>query len=302
VVLFEESDEILPGSRGHHWMKLSLHSRLGLPGQLVEEKLRCVEELVHAAKQSPSVASQFIDGSVDPSVRSTLHQLCALVDGVPQVTNVPVQIDGRSNGLQLLGLVSGDTELMTATNLIGDHVRDFYSEVAVEFLDELVKSPNYSRYATFWNPFVVDPLRARKLLKRPLMTTPFGVSFGGIFESFFEAFLSVHGPRVCSANGDTIQACNLGAKLFWELRRRFLGRSLDWMESVRKAEPTEWVTPNGFQVFLQAPLKIWKRVATRSGGTSFEIPHLSGEVDRAAMLRQAVPSLIHSIEGAMSSA
>jgi DNA-directed RNA polymerase len=94
------------------------------------------------------------------------------------ISHLPIPLDGSCNGLQHLSALGRDREGALATNVISDDGdrRDIYSEVA-EILKRLVAADagKGNKLALEWQPKI-----KRSLVKKAVMTTPYGISDGGI--------------------------------------------------------------------------------------------------------------------------
>ena len=99
------------------------------------------------------------------------------LQGEDFVTHLPVAQDGSANGLQHFAALLRDQQSAEAVNLApADKPADIYQRVA-DRVQELLQEATPSDETVFWNNYEGD---WRGLVKRPVMTVPYGVSSYGI--------------------------------------------------------------------------------------------------------------------------
>jgi DNA-directed RNA polymerase len=136
---------------------------------------------IHEAAADPIDGTKWWTEAEDPwCFLATCFEISAAVRGDPRtfISHLPVPLDGSCNGLQHLSALGRDREGALATNVISDtgERRDIYSEVA-EHLKLMVAADagKGNKLALEWQPKI-----KRSLVKRAVMTTPYGVSERGI--------------------------------------------------------------------------------------------------------------------------
>ncbi len=110
----------------------------------------------------------------------------AIRSGSPEnyLSHIPVNLDGSCNGAQHLSIMGRDRVGAKATNCTNDPARhDLYMEVAERVWAELqadLSDPEKAALAAAWKPLMEDPSDRRKVVKRSVMTVPYGVTKYGI--------------------------------------------------------------------------------------------------------------------------
>ena len=117
-----------------------------------------------------------------------LDEALRLPDPGAYVSHIPVAVDGTCNGLQILSLMGHDKVGAKATNCTSDPERhDLYSEVSDEvqrrMREILYRGPSEDEEIDAANAWQLKMLNdGRKVVKRAVMTTPYGVTDQGIVE------------------------------------------------------------------------------------------------------------------------
>ena len=111
----------------------------------------------------------------------------AIRTGDPESFNsfLPGNLDGSCNGAQHLSILGRDQIGATATNCTSDPVRhDLYQTVAQSVFETIMKDRNtpsdIQSLAAEWLPRLENPKDRRNVVKRAVMTTPYGVTPRGI--------------------------------------------------------------------------------------------------------------------------
>ncbi len=214
--------------------------------------------------------------------------------------------DGSCNGLQQLSAIIRDEVGGALVNLVpGKAKNDIYGVLANE-------TTQYLR--TLDDPLSQQWLRTgitRDLMKQPVMTTPYNVTFNGardqIADKVRELIAAGRAPHLT----DAFEASLFLAKAYWRVRGTgVLSRSIEvmrWLEQAVSAIVSKqgddavmlWVTPSGFpasQVHFKDSVK---RINVRSlSGAQMRVNVVS-EVSEPDMARHKAafpPNFIHSID------
>ena len=211
-------------------------------------------------------------------------------------SHLAVFIDGRCNGLQHLSAMSRDPHAAKAVNVISDGPpQDIYTEVA-EKLTEMVDAdndPETEIFAKFWKDKI-----ERSLVKKPVMTTPYGVTPEGIKRQMKVAARS-HNP-------DGLSLSYLRDKVIDALAEAMKGPTdvKDWLQKVAKMmakneKPIMWTTPTGFRVVQDYRKPEFKRLVTKSYSVRYYLPvNGTRPVNKSKQELGIIANFVHSMDAA----
>lgn len=237
------------------------------------------------------------------------------------ISHIPVAVDGTCNGLQILSLLGKDLVGAEKTNCTSAPTRkDLYIEVArsvqsiiASILSDDTSSGELKAIASTWNTAMQSENKARKVVKRAVMTTAYGVTREGIREQLV-ADRHCDGlviPSTSEFEGLTpIQA-----------RHKLAGYMRDWIIEARVAVVVEavkimdyfrevatvlakeqrsltWKTPDGclveqkYVVLKDTPVRTfdnWMRRLRRP----------TDKIQSSKMAGAAAPNIVHSLDATM---
>ena len=244
-----------------------------------------------------------------------------LKDPATFISHIPVAVDGTCNGLQILSLLGKDLVGAEKTNCTSAPTRkDLYIEVArsvqsiiASILSDDTSSGDLKAVASTWNSAMENENKARKVVKRAVMTTAYGVTREGIREQLV-ADRHCDGlviPSTSEFEGLTpIQA-----------RHKLAGYMRDWIVEARVAVVVEavkimdyfrevatvlakeqrsltWKTPDGclveqkYVVLKDTPVRTfdnWMRRLRRP----------TDKIQSSKMAGAAAPNIVHSLDATM---
>lgn len=205
----------------------------------------------------------------------------------------PVCLDATSNGLQILSLLTGDAETALLTNVLPSDVpKDIYGAIALKVQHYLLGTPG--EMATFWLHHGCN----RKLVKRPVMTIPYGVSRYGMSQQLME-----------QTNCSIVQGLYLA-----DLISKALGElvqapqeTMVWLKQLAKIPtdngcPMVWASPSGFPVYQPYFVSKSKSVKLRIGDTIRYMNltnQITSKLDREAQINSFAPNFIHSLDASV---
>ncbi|MCP4899862.1 MAG: hypothetical protein GY906_23080 [bacterium] len=209
------------------------------------------------------------------------------------LTTLPIDLDGTCNGLQHLSSLGHDTQAAAAVNMLPGPRQDIYQVVADMVAQRVPEdSP--------WHGNV-----SRAVVKRAVMTTPYGVTDIGIRDQLLDdRFVSELGIE----RKDYIGAAN-------EMRdwiKAAIDETLDkprrimrWFHQVSEIftevnEPLDWTTPTGFKVSQAYRQPVMRRIRTLAGDGLVRRTHVrvgsKREIQKRKQLNAAAPNIIHSFD------
>lgn len=207
-------------------------------------------------------------------------------------SHLPVFIDGRCNGLQHLSAMSRDPQAAKAVNVISDGPpQDIYTEVANK-LEQIVAQES-GPWPSFWNGKI-----ERSIVKKPVMTTPYGVTPEGIKRQIAVA-ARAHKPSKQSL-------VYLRDKVIDALAEAMKGPTdvKDWLQKVatkmaKKEVPIIWTTPVGFRVVQDYRKPLFKRLVTKSYSVRYYLPvDKTRPVNRSKQELGIIANFVHSMDAA----
>lgn len=174
------------GERGLFWLKVRAANCYGNDKVGLAERVQWVNdhaELIFDSASNPLDGQRFWVEADEPwGFLATCRELAMAAD-LPDpeafVSHLPVQLDGSCNGLQHLSAMARDPIGAKATNVAANRTReDIYSQVA-EVVKRIVAqdAAEGNELAHEWVGKIT-----RKVVKRAVMTTPYGVTERGIAE------------------------------------------------------------------------------------------------------------------------
>ena len=183
-----------------------------------------------------------------------------ITSGKQQYTQLPVNRDGKCNGLQHLSVAVRDRATASLVSLVPlDKPSDIYTEV-VKATEEL--TPVDSQ----WKGCIT-----RAMVKRPTMTTPYNVTQRGMGDQIKEVLVDESTEN--HATKEIHQASVELRELVHEGIKGLLGKTtelMQWYSDVARVfheadQPIEWLLPDGFKVIQDIPKTTTKKLKLRGG-------------------------------------
>jgi DNA-directed RNA polymerase len=208
-----------------------------------------------------------------------------------QTSGLPVSVDATCSGLQHLSALALDRTAAEMVNVVPTpRPSDGYAIVAQKAKEQL--------------PEHLHPLITRKVTKRTVMTTPYGVT-----ENSARDYIRQELKGVELEKGE-LQAI-VKAIYRYGVREIFAGpcKSMEFIQKVadeviKSGQSTiEWVTPSGFPVVQEYRRNDCERVNTKLLGqrvrTHLLKPFEERQIDLNKAKTAASPNLIHSLDAAL---
>ena len=310
ALLMMSSDGVELGANGLWWAYHELGNSMGWDKDSLADKVAKAEDLTPKfglAAADPMSDTWWLEAD-DPlkalAVAVDIHHALESGDPASYKSRLFGYVDGSCNGMQHLSLLTRDVQGALATNVVDspEGRQDLYMAVAAEFLNILDKDDSIE--ADYWKASY-DLKGMRSVVKRAVMTTPYGVTGQGladqVIDDGFCATKAVSDPatkaQAMKFKETVIKALQGAAPKAMELR--------DWLvavaESLCKAGVApEWVTPVGSRVVRSYVTPVQKNV--RIGKHMTRLPDYSGKggkLDTKKNKLAIVANVIHSYDGAM---
>jgi len=296
--------------------KLSLAERVDFINELVPDILKFDDDKValRLCAQADEPASFY-------AVAIELMRALRSSDPTSFISHIPVAVDGTCNGLQILSLLGKDLVGAEKTNCTSAPTRkDLYIEVArsvqsiiSSILSDDTVSGEMKAVASTWNTVMKNESKARKVVKRAVMTTAYGVTREGIREQL-----------VADRHCDGLPVPDTGefeGLTPIQARHKLAGYMRDWIVEARVAVVVEavkimdyfrevatvlakqqrsltWKTPDGclveqkYVVLKDTPVRTfdnWMRRLRRP----------TDKIQPSKMAGAAAPNIVHSLDATM---
>lgn len=256
-------------------------------------------EMIRAVAVDPLAMADAWTGLDEPwGFVATCHELAQAFDD-PEgfVSHLPIPLDGSCNGLQHLSAMGLDPVGARATNLQPGPRQDIYEDVAAVVRAKVERDAAAGVPEAFaWHGKVT-----RRVCKRAVMTTPYGVTDRGIRRQ-----LVADGHVPDAANTERGAAADYLADCLVEALGQTVSAArsiMAWLQSTsdslaKAGQPFMWTTPTGSQVRQAYFRPALKRVRTLVGRLV-----LAEEVDGGILhpRKQALgsaPNYVHSFDAA----
>jgi len=315
------------GENGLNALKIHAANCFGKDKLSLVERMRFIEDLEDEIVNfdDDTVALRLCAQADEPAsfyaVAMELMRALRSSDPTSFISHIPIAVDGTCNGLQILSLLGKDLVGAEKTNCTSAPTRkDLYIEVArsvqsiiSSILSDDTSSGELKAIASTWNTVMAHENKARKVVKRAVMTTAYGVTREGIREQLV-ADRHCDGlpvPDTSEFEGLTpIQA-----------RHKLAGYMRDWIVEARVAVVVEavkimdyfrevatvlakqqrsltWKTPDGclveqkYVVLKDTPVRTfdnWMRRLRRP----------TDKIQPSKMAGAAAPNIVHSLDATM---
>ena len=299
--LLEFAEGLPLGDDGFYWLCIRAANTYGHDKLPLEERVAWVFENLSKIEETASspLQSQWWTAADEPwSFLATCFEIAAAnASSIPAdfVSRLPIPMDGSCNGLQHLSAMGLDPVGALATNLrSGQPRQDIYGDIATHVKARVERdAANGVPEAHVWHGKV-----SRTVVKRAVMTTPYGVTNQGIRT---QLIADGHIPDDAEAKGpaaDYLRDClveALGASIA-------SGKAImAWLQTTasRLAEaglPFDWTTPSGSQCRQSYHVQLQTRVRTLVA--RFQIDTPSDMLNPRKQAAGAAPNFVHSFDAA----
>lgn len=309
LLMFAEGKPITDA--GAYWLGVHVANSFGYDKVSLDDRMKWAldnEPLIRDAVKHPLDGTRLWWKAESPwQFLAAAHEWVMYLDEGPAlVSHLPVHVDGSCNGLQHLSAMGRDPVGALATNLTGDPARHDIYQLVADAVNDLIeadlKTGTYEQrtFAANWRGKVT-----RKVVKRAVMTTPYGVTDFGMREQLIDDrhLAEVDGPPIDNATylRDKLKVAIAGTVVSAR-------NIMDWLqttaETLAKHDiPLDWRTPSGFHIRQAYYKKSLKRIRTLFGDGQRSQPHLWVEdaqlgLDVNKQALAAAPNIIHSFDAA----
>jgi len=291
------------GSSGARWLAIHVANLFGVDKVPFAERIQWVkdhqEQIIDSALQ-PLDGQRFWTEADSPwsALAACFEWAGYVMTGTEFVSHLPIALDGSCNGLQNFSAMLRDPVGGKATNLIPqEKPADIYTQVMKVAAERIKKEAEAGDpMAARW-----DGQLTRDIVKRPVMTLPYGVTKAGMRGQLMEKMGNARDK------GAHEEASYLAGVLWDSIGQVVIAArvAMDWLKASAKVAakgdmPVSWTTPAGFPVLQEYRESIAERIRAHVGGRAMDISR-NVEGTKLDSRRQALgisPNFIHSCDAA----
>ena len=291
LVYFQEE-----GPVNDWWLGFQVATTWGLDKAPMEERIAWANEnhdFIEMIASDPEGTISTWSGAEEPwcFLAAAIEYYHCVITKTKQTSGLPVSVDATCSGLQHLSALALDRTAAEMVNVVPTpRPSDGYAIVAEKAKEQL--------------PEHLHPIITRKVTKRTVMTTPYGVT-----ENSARDYIRQELKGVELQPGE-LQAI-VKAIYRYAVKEVFAGpcRSMEFIQRVAgeviKTGRThlEWVTPSGFTVVQEYRRNDCERVNTKLLGQRVQThllkPFEERQVDLSKAKTAASPNLVHSLDAAL---
>lgn len=307
------------GQRGLYWLAVSVATHWGQDKLAMDERVAYVKGDAFPAKlidwvDDPLNNRGWLEADAPFQFLAAAHEWVwanRLMEPETFLSHLPVHLDGSCNGAQHLSIITRDLVGATATNCRSSNTRhDLYMEVGDRVWEDVqTDAAGGNELALEWYPKMEKASSRRKIVKRSVMTVPYGVTEYGIAD-----FMIKDGH--VEGNEKEWDSAKYMRDLIWKNIGNVLqkGQKLQQYISViarlvaEKGLPLCWDTPAGMKITQAYRNLIEKRIQTLNTRFLIYTEPEEGEdiesllnrvgMDAKKMGTGAPPNVIHSCDAA----
>lgn len=306
------------GAQGAYWLMIHLANCAGEDKVSFEDRIDWVknhEQEIVACAENPVDNMAWADmDSPFQFLAAAIEYAGYLKEGEGFISHIPVAMDGTCNGLQHLSAMLRDSKGGEAVNLVpAMRPHDIYTEVLEELKKLLeteassAENPTDRFMAASWMEHMI-----RAVAKRPVMTTPYGVSSYGVRDQILDQITDnnwFHGSVIKYTDWALWLTKRMQAAITSTITAAPL--AMGWMQEASRAIAkvdeeqvgVTWVVPGtGFPVIQRYLETLGEKVRLFIGEQTIQLH--TGEQDENTVdtRRQTAgisPNVIHSLDAGM---
>ena len=311
LLSFAHGKPLTEENKGAFWLAVHGANMYGEDKISLEDREQWVkdnEQMIIACANDPMSNRQWEEAS-------NAFQFLAFCDewkrfkeqGYGFVSQIPVNVDGSCNGLQIYSLMLRDAKAGKLVNLIPtDKPQDIYQLVADAVIEKLkVDAADGNLYAKQWLDYGIK----RSTTKRSIMTICYGSTRYSCTDFVVEDLTKRKDKGEDHPfTDDVFRPASYLASVIWDsigdnLKSARIG--MNYLQTIARVVakeqlPVHWVTPVGFPVYQSYPEMKSKRVKAMLMGEVIK-PRINTETDKTDKLRMGngvAPNVVHSVDSA----
>ena len=303
--LLQLSEAVELGEQGAAWLKIHIANLFGVDKVSMADRIEWVESHhadIFDSAMDPMDGMRFWTTADKPwqALAACFDYAGYVIEGTTHKSRLIVATDGSCNGLQHLSALLLDEIGGKAVNLTpSDKPQDIYSQVKDAVMQILEDSSDDE--ASDW----IGEGVSRKLVKRPVMTKPYGVTHTGMRDQL----LGQMRKDGTFADADQKSRSHMAGYLAQNVESAIGGiviasrEVMAWLRGVateagKAGQPLHWVTPIGLPVLQDYREPASKRTMVYVGGRQLQYRIISA-TEKVATRKQAAgmsPNVVHSLD------
>jgi len=298
--LLHFADGVALGEDGGYWLAVHIANMFGVDKVSFEERIAWVhaheEQLLDSALDPLDGRRFWVDGdSPFCALAACIEWMGYKLNGSAHVSHLPIALDGSCNGLQNFSAMLRDAVGGEATNLVP---RDTPADIYTRVRDLAHEKIRQRAEAGDVQAIKLDGQLTRNMVKRPVMTLPYGVTRSGMRAQVLS--------ELKAAGLDDWDVAGVLTQVLWECIGEVVvaaRAAMDWLrEASRVASsaglPVAWTTPAGFPVLQEYRVLEGVRIAPHIAGKQVKVTvAFQGlKLDRRKQTLGISPNYVHSCD------
>lgn len=299
------------GEDGAYWLAIQLANKWGEDKVSFADRVKWVEDhekdILLSAVDPLGVGKDFWTQADEPweFLAACFEWHGYKTEGKDFVSHLPIAMDGTCNGLQNFSAMLNDEVGGSAVNLTpADKPQDVYQRVADRVEEKLAEQAEKGdEMAKIWKGKV-----DRGIAKRPVMTTPYGVTFLGMRDQILKELGDRNKDGRYLDCDDDFKAATYLAKILEDAIGEVVIASreaMDWLQEVAKIVskydlPIKWTTPVGYRVhqyyFKQNNKDIRTYWGTARVRVKLSVNIDTPELNKRKQVAGIAPNFVHSMD------
>lgn len=298
------------GESGLRWLKIHAANTFGMDKETLDNRVAWADanlKMLSEVSSNPLTDDRWTTADEPLPFLAVAREITeSLKLHYPEkfVSHIAIAQDGTCNGQQCLSMLGRDQVGALATNCTAVNERfDLYQTVAASVLDILKRDAIECPISAEWaSRLDSNPSKSRKVVKRAVMTIPYGVTEKGIATQLVN-------DKHCQdfISGSRMAVSDVMTSAILEAMTSVNGKALELMQYFQSVSgvlaneslPMTWVTPMGLKVTQAYNKTAKKEIKTIMGKVTMQVENASMGLDIGKQALASAPNIIHSFDAAM---
>lgn len=308
--LLQFADGVELGTSGAYWLALQGANTYGFDKAKLDERVQWVHDhqaMILDSARDPLGGEKFWTEADKPwEFLAFCFEWAGYVKHGPSFkSHLKVAVDGSCNGLQHLSAMLKDEVGGASVNLRNlEHRRDVYAIVAEEVARKVREDALAGdEYGKLW-----DGLVDRKVVKRNVMTKPYGVTKRGMADQIAEEVKDYKDESFAPVQADLFKGAFYLAQKVEEATKATVAAAvevMDWFKACVKVfneadQGVAWTTPADMLVVQHRVAVTSKRIDTYMGNKRIQLKfgEATNKLNKEGQSSGIAPNIVHSFDAA----